>query len=91
MGAERSARYWKARAEALDAANRRLHARLEALAALLPPEYLDLLEAENPSRGRPRLQPASPDAGGDEGFLTPSEVATEIRSLWERTAPPRDG
>ncbi len=91
MGAERSARYWRARAEALDAANRRLHARLEALAALLPPEYLDLLEADIPSRGRPRRPPAVPDATGDGGFLTPADVATEIRSLWERTAPHRDG
>jgi hypothetical protein len=89
MAAEKSARYWKARAEALEALNRRLHERLMMLAASLPPEYLDLFEADRLFGERPRPAPPVMDPGEDGPHLTPSDVEPEMRSLWERTAPPK--
>ena len=71
MADEKSARYWKARAEALEAANRRLHERLFRLMAALPPEFLDLFDGETEgARRAPIGRPASrrgepaPDAFG---------------------------
>lgn len=84
----RSAVYWKARAEALEAVNRRLHERLDALAAILPPEYLDDLEFGASAGEARRSVPPVMHPGEDGPHLTPADVEPEIRSLWARTAPP---
>jgi hypothetical protein len=85
---ERSAAYWKARARALEAVNRRLRERLVALAALLPPEYLDDLEMEpQPGKSR-RPTPPVMNLGEESPFVTPAEVEPDIRGLWTRTTPP---
>ncbi len=84
----RSVAYWKARAEALEAVNRRLRERLLALAATLPPEYLDELELGSGGGGERRPPPAVVNPGGAGPHLTPADVEPEIRSLWARTAPP---
>lgn len=80
--------YWKARAEALEAANRRLHERLTALAAILPPEYLDVVEGlAAPTEVREAIRPAREiDAKGS--VPDPADVERDLRSLWARTAPP---
>ncbi len=80
--------YWKARAEALEAVNRRLRERLLALAASLPPEYLDELEFGSRGDGEHRPPPAVVSPGGAGPHLTPADVEPEIRGLWARTAPP---
>jgi hypothetical protein len=88
MEREKGARYWKARAEALEAANRRLHERLNALAAVLPPEYVDDLEsAPNPPEMR-RPTETFVNLGQDGPLLTPATVEPDLRGLWARTAPP---
>ena len=85
---EKSAAYWKARTRALEAINRRLRERLFALAALLPPEYLDDIEMEpRPGEWR-RPTPPVMNPGEDGPHLTPADVEAEIRGLWARTAPP---
>lgn len=86
---ERGVAYWKARAEALAAVNRRLNDRFLALAALLPPEYLDLVESEQIPGDPPRPSPPVMDPGEDGPHMTPADVESELRSLWKRTAPPK--
>ncbi len=88
MGGGRGTGYWKARAGALEAANRRLHERLLALASLLPPEYMDDLEAESPPGGALRHAPPVPGPGEDSPRGTPAEVERDLRNLWTRTGPP---
>ncbi len=85
---ERGAAYWAARARALEAANRRLRERLLALAAILPPEYLDDLELGAPTGEVRRPVPPVLSPGEDGPHLTPADVEPEIRGLWARTAPP---
>ena len=84
----RSAAYWKRRAEALEAVNRRLRGRLLALAAILPPEYLDELEFGSPADGEHRPTPPVMSPGEDGPHVTPADVEPEIRNLWARTALP---
>lgn len=85
---EGSAAYWKARTLALEAINRRLRQRLLALAALLPPEYLDDIEMEPHVGESRRPTPPVMNPGEDGPHLTPADVEPEIRGLWARTAPP---
>jgi hypothetical protein len=88
MTDEKSPRYWKARAEALEAANQRLHERLFRLMAALPPEFLDLFDGETEGRApRPRSGVLHPDE--ESPHLTPSDVESDLERLWERIAPPR--
>ncbi len=79
---------WRARAQALEAANRRLHERLAALAAVLPLEYLDLVEGlEAPPEVRQAVRPVcAVDAEGS--VLDGADVEPDLQSLWVRTAPP---
>ena len=88
MEGEKGTGYWKARAEALEAANRRLLERFLTLAAILPPEFLEVLEREPQPGETPR--PAEPVVAlGDGGpLLTPADVELDLRGLWARTAPP---
>jgi hypothetical protein len=88
MADEKSARYWKARAEALEAANRRLHERLFRLMAALPSEFLDLFDGETEGRA-PRPAPNMLHPDEESPHLTPSDVEPDLKRLWERTAPPR--
>lgn len=91
MADGRGAAYWTARAHALEAANLRLRKRLLALAAVLPPEYLDDLDPDSPAGEARRPMPPFLSAGEEGPHLTPAEVEPEIRSLWARTALPEDG
>jgi hypothetical protein len=88
MAGDKGAGYWRARAEALEELNRRLHERLYALAAILPPEYLDDLEFGAPAGQARRAVPPVMNPGEDGAYLTPANVEPEIRGLWARTAPP---
>lgn len=87
MAESRGVAYWRARARALEAANRRLHDRLAALALHLPPEYLDELELGAP-QGRRRPVPSVLSPGEDGPHLTPADVESELGALWTRTARP---
>ena len=86
MTGERSARYWRARAEALEAANRRLHERLARLLAALPPEFAGLLDGDGQT---PRYAPAVLEPEEESPRPTPSSVEPDLARLWNRTAPPR--
>jgi hypothetical protein len=88
MDDEKGTAYWKTRADALDAANRRLHERLCALAAILPPEYLDDLELGSPAGEARRSVSPVMSPGEDGPHLTPADVEPEMRGLWARTASP---
>ena len=84
----RSAAYWEARARALETAYRRLQSRLVSLAASLPPEFLDLLEADPPPGGAPSSGRPSPDVAADGCLPEAADVEPDLRRLWTRTAPP---
>lgn len=82
------AAYWRARAEALEAANRRLRERLSDLAAILPLEYLDVVEGRAaPTEGRIAVRPAC-EVDAESPVPEPADVEPDLRSLWARTAPP---
>lgn len=88
MAGEKSAQYWKARAEALEAANRRLHERLFRLMAALPAEFLDLFDRADEIRA-PRPPPGVLHPDDEGSHLTPSDVVRDLNRLWKKTAPPR--
>lgn len=88
MGGQRGAGYWKERARALEAANRRLHERLMALATVLPPDWLDLVEGLEPPSRITERDPIDPAEAAPEP--TPSHVGIELLRLWEKTAPPEN-
>lgn len=91
MGESRSAAYWEARARGLEAAYERLQSRLLALAASLPPELLDLLEANGPLDAPPFPGRPSRDVVADGWIPEAADVEPDLRRLWTRTAPPVRG
>ena len=89
-GTERGRLYWRARAEALAASNERLRARLLALHRLLPPEYFGFFEEDLETLEANAAAWDILDGWHETTGLTPSDVATEMRLLWERLAPERN-
>jgi len=59
-----------------------------SLAASLPPEFLDLLEADPPPDGAPPSVRPFPDAAAEGCFPEAADVEPDLRRLWSRTAPP---
>lgn len=89
-GTERGTPYWRARAESLAASNERLRARLLALHRLLPPEYSSLFEQDLEALEANAAAWDIFDGWHETTGLTPGDVATEMRLLWERLAPARN-
>lgn len=87
---ERGTPYWRARAESLAASNERLRARLLALHRLLPPEYSSLFEQDLEALEANAAAWDIFDGWHETTGLTPGDVATEMRLLWERLAPARN-
>lgn len=86
-GADEAA-YWKARSLALERQIEALRSRLLALAAAVPFETVPLLGCD-PEELSGRAVTADVFAGWDDTpVVRSSDVATELRSLWERLAPP---
>jgi hypothetical protein len=86
-GTGRGTPYWRARAESLAASNERLRARLLALHRLLPPEYSRLFEEDLEALEANAAAWDIFDGWHETTGLTPGDVATEMRLLWERLAP----
>ena len=89
-GTDRGRLYWQARAEALAASNERLRARLLALHRLLPPEDSNLFEEDLDALEAHAAAWDIFDGWLETTGLTPGDVATEMRLLWERLAPDRN-
>ncbi len=80
--------YWKARAAALQEKLDQAHARLLALARSAPFEAVALFRYD-PAALSSRAGIADIFAGWeDTTYVRTSDVATELRELWDRLAPP---
>ncbi len=79
--------YWKARAEELETVVEEHRRRLRNLARFLPLEHLGLLEEARSSEVEEFTATSPLDGWFETTELVPSDVATEMRLLWERLDP----
>lgn len=88
-GGSADAAYWKARALALEGELEALRERLVALVRSAPFDTVPLLRYDPAALSR-RAATADVFAGWEDTVkVRSSDVATELRALWERLEPPR--
>lgn len=83
------AAYWKARTRALEAELERLRERLVALVRSAPIETVTLLRYDPAALSRRAAVADVYEGWEDTVEVRRSDVATELRALWERLEPPR--